>query len=84
MVLGVLAGFSWVLGGLAIEGEGCFGAEGLDRGGDFSLKGEMTEEGFNLGAVHFLGVTLVMRQNVTTNPLNVGFSCTMGAMFEPN
>jgi hypothetical protein len=29
-------------------------------------------------------VALVMKQNVTTNLLDIGFFCTIGVIFEPN
>jgi hypothetical protein len=51
-------------------------------GSDLAFNGEMAEEGFNLGDAHFLGVALVMKQNVTTEPLDVGIFCTIGVMLE--
>jgi hypothetical protein len=62
------------------------GAEGLilGRGRNQALHGELAEESFNLWDAHFLGMTFVMKQNVTANPLNVGIFCTIGVIFEPN
>jgi hypothetical protein len=62
------------------------GAEGLvlGGGGDVAFDGKVTEKGFDLGNAHVLGMTLVVKQNVTPNPLNVGFFCTIRVVFEPN
>jgi hypothetical protein len=38
----------------------------------------MGEEGFNLRVTHFLGVALVVKEDVATNPLNVGLFCAVG------
>jgi hypothetical protein len=62
------------------------GAEGLvlGGGGDVVHDGEVAQEGFDFGNAHVLGMTLVMKQNVTSYPLNIGFFCTIGVVFEPN
>jgi hypothetical protein len=62
------------------------GAEGLILGGsrDLAINGEVAEKGFNLWNAHFLWVAFIMKQNVTTNPLSIGFFGTIGVVFEPN
>jgi len=44
----------------------------------------MIQEGFNLWNPHIFGVTLFMKQNVTPNPLDVGFLSPVGVVFEAN
>jgi hypothetical protein len=51
---------------------------------DLAVNGEMAEAGFNLWNAHFLWVAFIVQQNVTTNPLNIGFFATIGVVFEPN
>jgi hypothetical protein len=49
-----------------------------------AFNGKMVQECFNFGCAHFGGVTLAVKQDETTNPLNVGFFCAVGIMLEPN
>ncbi len=44
----------------------------------------MGEECFDFGRAHFGRVTLTVKQNETTNPLNLGFFRAIGIMLEPN
>jgi hypothetical protein len=60
------------------------GTQGLVLGGDVFDDRKVAEESLNIGNTHILGVTLVMKQNVTFDPLNIGFFCTMSVVFEPN
>jgi hypothetical protein len=45
----------------------------LDCGGDWSIDRKVTEKCLNLGNAHILRVALIVKQNVTPDPLKVGF-----------
>jgi hypothetical protein len=55
------------------------GSEGLvlGGGGDVVHDSEVAQEGFGFGNAHVLGMTLVVKQYVTSDPLNTGFLCTI-------
>jgi hypothetical protein len=69
---------------VAIEEED--GVEGLvlGGGGDIAFNCEVGEEGFDFGDTHFVGVTFVVEEDEAANPLNVGFFCPIGVVFEAN
>ena len=45
--------------------------------GDIALNGEMTEECLNFWNANFLWVAFIVKQDVTPDPLDVGFFCTI-------
>jgi hypothetical protein len=61
-------------------------AEGLVLGGGGNVvdRGEVGQKGFDFGDTHVLGMTLVVKEDVAANPLDVGFCCPLGIMLEPN
>ena len=59
--------------GVAVEEE--YGADGLilGGGGGFPIHDKVGDELVDFGDAHFAGVAFVVKEDVFTNPLDVGF-----------
>jgi hypothetical protein len=47
-------------------------------------RGQVNEKSFDFWNSHIFKMLLVMKQDVTSNPLNIGLLCAIGIMLQPD